>query len=145
MSHYSGFSSASRIEIEKLNEEKANIEAKMAAEMAEKDKKLAALQALLVASGLVGVNMEPGQGTSAQAQEQEQTRERQLIGGVNTNMDVTITPSRKRHSSQQLERVAKVAGGVNRFEVLTQAASYPDETMRPGSVVSTPGFTQPSI
>ncbi len=53
------------------------------------------------------------------------------------------TPSRKIHSSQELERAAKVAGfgravktGKNHFDLLTQAESYPDKTMRPGFICS---------
>ena len=131
MSHYSGFSSASRMEIERLNEEKANFAIKTAAEMAEKDRKLEALQAMLVANGLVGVDLEPIPGTSTQA-----------LGTTNETI-ATITPSRKRHSSQQLERSSKWVGGANRFEVLTQDASYPDKTMKPGSMVSTTGIAVP--
>ena len=52
MSHHSGFSSASRMEIERLNQVSAATAAVSAAEMAAKDKKLAALEALLVANGL---------------------------------------------------------------------------------------------
>ena len=55
----------------------------------------------------------------------------------------TATPSRKRHSSQQMGGTAKdlrVGGSTkNRFEVLTQINSYDDKTMRPASIASTPG------
>ena len=55
------------------------------------------------------------------------------------------TPSGKRHSSQQLERTSKdprVGGLVqNRFNVLSQPDSYPDKSMKPSSIASTPGVS----
>ena len=92
MSQHSGFSSASRMEIERLNEEKAIIAAKNAAEMAEKDKQLASLQSLLAANGLIEMGIKP---------------------------HTSDTPSRKRHSSQQLGGTSKDSRcSNNRFEAL---------------------------
>lgn len=85
------------------------------------------------------------QGTSVQARafDQAQARDQHKAGHVPSHSQPqayyqTNMPSRKRHPSQQLERAAKITGGAikNRFEILTQAESYPDRTMRPGSVVS---------
>jgi hypothetical protein len=95
ISHHSGFSSALRMEIKRLNEVAAIKEAKVAAdaektvaEMAEKDKKLAALQALLMAIGILGgtSNSEPGGPLPVNRSDNQ----------------ITNTPSRKTHSSQQL-------------------------------------------
>jgi hypothetical protein len=136
------------MEIDRLNEEKANLAIKTAAEMAEKDKKLAALQAMLVASGLVGVDMEPIPGTSSFSTTTAITNKSHVpylpqSQPVPSNSSV-VTPSRKRHSSQQLVRAAKdsrvgdVDGRLrNRFDILTQADSYPDKSMRPCSISST--------
>jgi hypothetical protein len=138
------------MEIDRLNEEKANLAIKTAAEMAEKDKKLAALQAMLVASGLVGVDMEPIPGTSSFSTttaiaNKSHVRYLPQSQPVPSNLSV-VTPSRKRHSSQQLVRAAKdsrvgdVDGRLrNRFDILTQADSYPDKSMRPCSISSTRG------
>ncbi len=65
MSHHSGFSSASRMEIERLNQEAA----KSAADMAAKDERLAAMEAMLAANGLL--NQQP---VPAQAHIQNQAR-----------------------------------------------------------------------
>ena len=49
------------------------------------------------------------------------------------------TPSRKRNATQQLgskPKDCRVVGAKNRFDVLTQAESYPDKSMRPGSICS---------
>jgi hypothetical protein len=114
MSNYSSFSSASRMKIERLNEvaviKDARIAAeaeKTAAEMAEKDKKLAALQAMLMASGILGVAVsEPGGPLSVKR----------------SDCQTTNTPSRKRHSSQQLGGIPKDSRfSINRFEVLMDA------------------------
>jgi hypothetical protein len=53
MSHHSGFLSASRMEIERLNQEAA----KTAADMAAKDERLAAMEAMLAGNGLL--NQQP--------------------------------------------------------------------------------------
>ena len=158
MSHYSGFSSASRLEIERLNQVNAQMAIKNAAEMAAQkaqlvaqEARLASMQEMLVANGLLqlGREHEPVQGTSAQALARDRAQARPLFcppktlpcsQPITSNEVNSLTPSRKRHSSQQLERAAKVAGGItrNRFEILSQANSYQDRTMKPGSVVSTP-------
>ena len=115
MSNYSSFSSASRMEIDRLNEVAAIKDAraaaeaeKTAAEMAEKDKKLAALQAMLMASGILGATAvsEP----------------RGPLSVKRSDCQNTNTPSRKRHSSQQLGGIPKDSRfSINRFEVLMDA------------------------
>ncbi len=115
MSNYSSFSSASRMKIERLNEVAVIKDARIAAEaektvaeMTEKDKKLAALQAMLMASGILGVAAvsEPGGPLSVKR----------------SDCQTTNTPSRKRHSSQQLGGIPKDSRfSINRFEVLMDA------------------------
>jgi hypothetical protein len=162
MSHYSGFSSASRVEIERLNQINEEMASRNAAEMAPQkaqldtqEARLATMQALLVANGLFQSVNEPLQGTSAQALAQDrvqaQTQARALpvfrpsqtfpaSQQITSNAANSLNPSRKRHSSQQLERAAKIAVGIthDRYEFLSQANSNPDKTMKPGSVASTP-------
>ena len=61
-----------------------------------------------------------------------------LTQPVNNNL-VENTPTRKRPASQPLggrPKGSRVVGGKNRFDVLTQAESYPDKSMRPGSICS---------
>ncbi len=101
MSHHSGFSSASRMEIDRLNLEAA----KTAAENAAKDARIAAMEAMLAANGLLNKQPTPGtsgtQGASTQAAHQ---------GGPPT------PGGRKRHSSQQLGGTSRGSrkGGLNR-------------------------------
>jgi hypothetical protein len=73
MSHYSGFSSASRMEIERLNQEAAL-----------KDQKLAAMEAMLAANGLLEQNQ-----TKTHAQTQVRTQ-------VQTKVQVHLTPNQYR-------------------------------------------------
>ena len=167
MSHHSGFSSASRVEIDRLNKEseekdrRAELAAtEMAAQRAQltaQNEQMKALHAILAANGLIPVQNIPVQNkaqcTSAQArafdqaQAQAQARpharepDHHRPGTSHSQphpKNLTVTPARKRHLSDQPERVAKITGAVgkNRFEILTQAESYPDRTMRPGSVTS---------
>jgi hypothetical protein len=94
------------------------------------------MQALLVANGLV-----PGPSSSNQAPERICACS-QLTSNLAGKAYTSNTPSRKRHSSQQLGRASKdirVVGveDYNRFDVLTQAESYPDCSMKPASVIST--------
>jgi hypothetical protein len=118
MSDFSGFSSASRLEIERL-------------------------KAVLVANGITD---EPhGAPSQAQAQTQPGVQCKQANRYSNSQpaqgssamllneANVRETPSRKRHSSQQLCGTSKGlrVGGLNRFEVLTQESSYADKSMRP--------------
>ena len=169
MSHHSGFSSASRMEIDRLNkesEEKDRRAAIAAAEMSAQraqltaqNEQMKAMQAILAANGLIPVqNKANVQGTSAQAratdqanaiksavgQPQPHPRAHQSHSQAPVATLLTDTPSRKRNLSQQQERAAKIHGGSrggvarNRFEILTQAESYPDTSMRPGSVLSGP-------
>ena len=113
MSHHSGFSSASRLAIDRLNQEAA-----------EKDKRLAAMEAMLAANGLLV--------------QQPHLSAYRSHSQAPMAMPLTDTPSRKRHLSQQPERAAKIHGFSNgtvernRFELLTQE-SYPDTSTRPGS------------
>jgi hypothetical protein len=119
MSNYSGFSSASVMELKRMVSKMAKMEAVMIANSLSTD-----------ASSTPVSLSQPVPSTSAQA-------------GMRNSMNsenVNLTPSRKRHSSQQLGGAPKDLRvcGVNRFEVLTQANSYPDKSMRSGSVVSAP-------
>ena len=121
MSDYSGYSSASRLELAQKDKAMKNMAAQMAS-----------MHAILVANGLVS---NTATGALSQPSASSFT--------TSTNLD---TPSRKRHLSQQLAPKAKdirVAGtsGLNRFEVLTQAESYSDQSMKPDSV-SGSGFTR---
>ena len=127
MSHHSGFSSASRMEIERLNQEAA----KSAADMAAKDERLAAMEAMLAANGLL--NQQPVQALShiqnqAGAQTQAQAR----------SNNVLITPSRKRHSSQQLGGNTKGSRFSNNpFNLLNEPESFMDQScndLNPSSV-----------
>ena len=146
MSDYSGYSSASRMEIERL-------------------------QAILVSNG---INDGPIQGTSAQAQIQDeaQVQARVQTGaqhrpstqpstqtqGLHHNHVSHSQPqpqsiqtnqtnrhgTRKRHSSNQLEGNSKGCRtnngeSINRFNILTHASSYPDQSMKTSSIPSTPG------
>jgi hypothetical protein len=174
MSHYSGFSSASRLEIERLNQVNAQLAAENAAEMAAQkallvaqEARLASMQAMLVSNGLLQFEreQEPIQGTSAQALAQDRAKASVLVHPPQVRQPQALscsqpamvseengtTPSRKRHSSQQLERAAKVAGfgrevntgaNQNKYEVLKHARSYHDRSMKPPSVLSTPGVTR---
>ncbi len=125
MSDFSGFSSASRLEIERL---KAVLVANGIAD--EPHCALSQAQAQ-TQSGVQGKqanmysNSQPAQGSSAL-----------MLNEAN----VSEMPSRKRHSSQQLCGTSKGLRvvGHNRFEVLTQESSYADKSMRPSSIVSTP-------
>jgi hypothetical protein len=141
MSHYSGFSSASRLEIERLNQVHAQLAADNAAEMAAQksllvaqEARLASMQAMLVSNGLL---KEPIQGTSAQALAHDQAQAslfrvrppqaevgNEFIGDTPQN---NSTPGRKRHSSQQLQGAAKdirvMANSSNRFELLNHPSS----------------------
>jgi hypothetical protein len=126
------------------------------------------MQAMLVSNGLLQLEreQEPIQGTSAQALAQDrakasvlvhppQVRQPQALSSSQPAMvseENGTTPSRKRHSSQQLERAAKVAGfgrevntgaSQNNYKVLKHARSYHDKSMKPPSVLSTPGVTGP--
>ena len=103
MSHHSGFSSASRMEIDRLNEVAAIKDAKTAAEMAAKDEKLAALQAMLMASGILG-------GVSM-SQPPPQTHPQPSTPG-----------GRKRHNSQQLGNQSKGGRTWDEFPKLSDAA-----------------------
>ena len=117
MSNYSGYSTASRLALEQMSAQMAN------------------MQALLVANGIVV----PPNYVAPQTQTQTCTRGQALTQPV-TQAQSGVTPSRKRPLSQQLEGAAKgskiMAVSSNRFDVLTQSNSYPDKTMRPGSVSS---------
>ena len=138
MSHYSGYSSASRLELAKKDKEMTA----MATQMAN-------MQAILEANGLIPA-LAPVEKMSVE-KTVDQTVDQSVRGQPRAQtgacsqqakaQGINLTPSRKRHSSQQLERVAKIAGGANRnrFEILNQADSYPDRSMKPGSVISTPG------
>ena len=146
MSHYSGYSSASRMELAKKDKEMAKKDQEMLAMATQ----MSNMQAILEANGLVPAQVP----VSAQPASVDQTANLSVSGRswsqIQTPIQaqgISLTPSRKRHSSQQLERVAKVAGGANRnrFEILTQADSYPDRSMRPGSVVSIPGGSIPVL
>jgi hypothetical protein len=98
------------------------------------------MQAILIANGLV-----PGPISATQAPERaERTSAYTKLPppplAEKTNTTNTNSPSRKRHSSQQLGRASKdirVVGveNYNRFDVLTQAESYPDCSMKPASVI----------
>ena len=139
MSNYSGFSSASRLQIERMSEQ------------------MEAMQALLVANGIAPpeVPTVPPVPTPSSSSTATVTATANTIKPVppssfesqpvppNANL---VTPSRKRHLSQQLVgaakdiRVGEQEGRFrNRFEVLTQADSYMDKSMRPGSISSTLG------
>ena len=149
MSHHSGFSSASRMEIDRLNRENERLAALNAAEMAAQKVQLAAqndkmeaLQAILVANGLLCVpnQLQPAtnaantQCTSTQARALDQARDKLFQASTTSAQNGGInTPSRKRHPSQQLERVAKVneSNMGNRFDVLARADSYPDQFETP--------------
>ena len=139
MSDYSGYSSASRMEIERL-------------------------RAVLVANG---ISDGPIQGTSAQAQAQDQAQARvrtqaghqpstQTQGPRNNQVshsqpqpqsvkiNQAIHGTRKRHSSNQLggnSKGCRINDGetINRFNILTHSSSYPDKSMKPSSIPSTPG------
>ena len=126
MSNYSGYSSASRLALEQMSAQMAN------------------MQALLVANGIVvPPNMVANTDHHALTQSTAQSQPLPALPGG--------TPSRKRHLSQQQqsERMAKgskiMTGGANRFEILTQSNSYPDKSMRPGSVSSAPGTSARSL
>jgi hypothetical protein len=120
MSNYSGFSSASVLELQRMAS------------------KMARMEAMMIANGLTpDVSAtptsfsQPAQGTSAQAR----------MSSNSGNLKANLTPSRKRHSSQQLGGAPKDlrVSGANRFEILTQRNSYDDKSMRPDSIKSTPG------
>ena len=101
MSNYSSFSTASRLELAKKDQE-AKV---MAAENALQKVQMEQMRAMLVANGLNTPGNEPVQGTSAQALANSYPfSQPNLTPSVKLN-----TPSRKRHSSQQLERSAKDA------------------------------------
>ena len=144
MSNYSGFSSASRLQIERMSEQ------------------MEAMQALLVANGIAPpeVPTVPPVPSPSSSSTATVTATANTIKPVppssfesqpvppNANL---VTPSRKRHSSQQLVgaakdiRVGEQEGRFrNRFEVLTQADSYMDKSMRPGSISSTLGVMSAS-
>jgi hypothetical protein len=127
MSHYSGFSSASRLEIDRINKEKERLLLDQEKTKRENEELRRQLQA---------AQCKPG--TSAQALGHDHGRFEQgkVVPSVVEN--VNLTPSRKRHSSQQLQHRAK--SGCNRFEVLSQPVSYTDRSMRPDSVSSLPAF-----
>ena len=116
MSDFSGFSSASRLEIERL---KAVLVANGIAD--EPHCALSQAQAQ-TQSGVQGKqanmysNSQPAQGSSAM-----------MLDVAN----VSEMPSRKRHSSQQFCGTSKGLRvvGQNRFEVLTQESSYADKSM----------------
>ena len=117
------------MEIKRLNQEAAL-----------KDQKLAAMEAMLAANGLLEQNQ-----TKSHAQTQVRTQV-QTKAQVHSNSQpiqgTSETISRKRRSSQQLGRAAKDSRKVathNKFEVLKNAGSYPDRSMKPASVISTPG------
>ncbi len=142
MSDYSGYSSASRMEIERL-------------------------RAILVSNG---INDDPIQGTSAQARIQDEaqvqtraqhrpsTQPSTQTQGLHHNHVSHSQPqpqsiqtnqtnrhgTRKRHSSNQLEGNSKGCRtnngeSINRFNILSHASSYPDQSMKPSSIPSTPG------
>jgi hypothetical protein len=130
------------MEINRLKKENDRLAAINAAEMAAQkaqlaaqNEKMEALQAILLANGLIRVPNQPQPATSgvntqcttSQARALDQAREKPL-SALTQNNGVN-TPSRKRHPSQQLERVAKVneSNIGNCFEVLSSADSYPDQ------------------
>ena len=134
MSHHSGYSSASRMEIERLNNENEKMAARNAAEMAAQRAQMEAMQAILVANGLI-----PNPGLSVPQPAQP------TVPVFNPSQPPPgITPSRKRHSSQQLgrqpkdSRVSELTQTQNRFDLLSQPSSYQDKSMQSGSMVSTP-------
>ncbi len=114
--------------------QKAQLEAQKA--------RLTSMQALLVANGLLQLEHEPMQGTSAQALAHDQIQGQaqsptmdQAQTHTHAQGNVTNTPTRKRHSSQQIGGLAndtRITKGSNRnrFEVLTQSGSYPDRSMK---------------
>jgi hypothetical protein len=98
-----------------------------------------ALQAVLVANGLICVpsQLQPAtngantQCTSTQTCALDQVLAKPFQASTQ-NSDIN-TPSKKRHPSQQLERVAKVneSNVGNRFDVLARADFYPDQFHTP--------------
>ena len=124
MSHHSGFSSASRMEIERLNQEAV----KSAAENAAKDERIAAMEAMLAANGLLHQQSGPTQAqlpkqTKAHAQGQART---QIQARQNSTL---VTPSRKRHSSQQLGGNTKGSRFSNNpFDLLNEPDSFMDQS-----------------
>jgi hypothetical protein len=110
MSNYSGYSLASRLEIARIEQEKNVMALQMAdqkAQMAAQEARLISMQAMLLESGLIP-------GTSAQAHAQDRER---ALACTKPQLEVAAaavnnTLSRKRHSSQQLECVVKIGGGV---------------------------------
>ena len=151
MSNYSGYSTASKLAIARIEQEKAVIEhekVEMAAKMAAQDAQMAAqkaqldaLQAMLVANGMVSAKG-PVPSTSGMAKSSFRNPAPVTTTSTQPAQHNGGTPGRKRHSSQQLGGASKdsrmLGEGIrNRFEVLTQADSYPDRSMRPGSVTST--------
>ena len=145
MSDYSGYSTASKLEIARINKENADMAAHMAtqdAQMATQKAQLESLQAMLVANGLLESSAKPFPEV--------------LTPPPPHRYDVTQpppgttrpTPSRKRHSSQQLGGPTKdIRVGFqshNRFEVLASTLSYPDKSMKPNSVASTPIAFKPT-
>ena len=124
------------MEIDRLNKESerkdriaAQIAAKTAAEMADQkaqiaaqNEKMEALQAVLVANGLL-----PNHSKQQTQTNQSYTRctSAQARAGM-SDLTPSGTPSRKRHLSQQPERAAKVTGSIigNRFESLANANKH---------------------
>lgn len=121
MSNFSSFSTASRLALQEMSQ------------------KMASMQAILVANGLEGVL----EGPDKLSQSSSGTG---VVGAMVRPEPIPGTSgSRKRHCSQELARSSKDIRMVttqNKYGLLDTAASYPDRSMKPASVISTPGASK---
>jgi hypothetical protein len=151
MSNYSGFSTALRLALARMDKEVSAMAADR--ERMRIDQERTRLGNEELRRQLQAAQSKPG--TSAQAwaldwaQVQAQARAHGPLSQAHSQSQpqpaLLPTPGRKRHNSEQLQGAAKAhkdGKNVNRncFKVLTQSKSYPEKYMRPDSVVTTPGL-----
>ena len=149
MSNYSGFSTASRLALARMDKEVNAMAADR--ERMRIDQERTRLENEELRRQLQVAQNTPG--TSAQAMARDKAHELALahVHGPKSHSQAQFRPAhgqttgRKRHNSDQLQGTAKAPKDgrneyQNRFEVLTQSKSYPEKSMRPESVLTTPGI-----